>query len=300
MFIEKREHGKNSKYYLIHTYRQGDSIKRVFRYLGSNLSKKDLEKLSKRAEVLILEQIKDRNILNFELSSEEVDFYKKYDKKIEIEHFQKKVNWERFTNEFVYNTNAIEGSTVSLQDANLLLEKKEKPANTDEVETIEVGKAVDYLLQIKKQDLSLEIIQKLHYLCFNKTKHFASKFRNVEVVIRDRFGNVIHRGAPAKDVAKLLIRLIDWYNKYKNKYPPLLLAALLHNYFEEIHPFQDGNGRIGRLLLNYVLLGKDYPPVNVRLKDRQEYYNALQRFDKNYDVKPMIKFLIKEYKKQYR
>ena len=96
------------------------------------------------------------------------------------------------------------------------------------------------------------------------------------------------------------MNLAKWYEQHKNKYPPLLLAALVHNEFENIHPFQDGNGRVGRLLLNYVLLKHNYPPINIRFRDRQRYYKILQIFEKKNNIKPTLKFLISQYKKQYR
>jgi Fic family protein len=106
--------------------------------------------------------------------------------------------------------------------------------------------------------------------------------------------NIIHQGAPFKDVEKLLEELVKWYKNHKNKYPPLLLAALVHNEFETIHPFQDGNGRVGRLLLNYVLLKNNYPPINIKLNDRQIYYNILQAYQKSGEIVPTLKFLISQ------
>ena len=76
-----------------------------------------------------------------------------------------------------------------------------------------------------------------------------------------------------------------------------LTMAVTHNRFEEIHPFQDGNGRVGRLMLNLALLQNGFPPVNIELQNRGPYYSALNRYSKTWDVRPMIKFLLREYKK---
>ncbi len=300
MFIEIRRAGKKKKYYLSHTYRVGDKVKKILRYLGSELNEKALEQLRKRAEILILEQIKERSPLEFELSPQDIDFYKNFEKKIEIEHLQENMDWARFTKEFTYNTNAIEGSAVKYQDVKQLIDREETPGNKEELETVDVAKAIEHIKGMKERKVSIKLILKLHQLCFRRTKHFAGKLRNVEAVIKDVHGNIIHQGAHSKEVKNLLIDLVNWYNQHVNKYPPLLMAALLHNQFEEIHPFQDGNGRIGRLLLNFALLTNDYPPINIRLKDRQRYYHALRRFDKTGDIKPTLKFLISEYKKQYK
>jgi len=298
MFIEERKLGKKKKYYLVHSYRIGDKVKRITRYLGSNLNKKTIEKLRERSEKIILEQIKEQNPYKFELSKEEIKYYKKLDKKIEIIHLQES-HWQIFTENFTYNTNAIEGSKVAKPEVKKLLEKKEEPTNDDEVETLNVANAVTFIRNTKEK-LSVELIRKIHKICFQGTKHFAGKTRNVEVVIRDGFGNIVHQGAPSTIVGKLLRELVEWYKKHKKKYPPLLLAALIHNQFEDIHPFQDGNGRVGRLLLNYILLQFNYPPINIRLKDRNRYYQTLQKYHKTGDIKSTLKFLIAEYKKQYK
>lgn len=296
MFLETREAGKKRKYYLVHTYRSGDSVKRISRYLGSDLKAKDLERLKARAQQLILEQVKEKNIVEFELTKSEIAQYKRYEKGIKVEHLQK-LDWKAFTEEFTYNTNAIEGSTVAKDEVKAILEHREIPGNKDELEAINVANAIGFI-KTAKEDLTLDLIKKLHKLCFEKTKAFAGLLRAVEVVIRNASGTIIHRGAPAEKLNKLLKELCDWYNKHKKKYPPLLLAAVVHNQFEEIHPFQDGNGRVGRLLLNYVLLKHGYPPINIRFKDRSEYYACLKRYDERRDIKSTLKFLIRQYKKQ--
>ena len=297
MFVEVRKRGKSKKYYLVHSYRVGDKVKRISRYLGSNISEKQMEKSKRRAEQIILGQVKEKNLFEFELSREEIQEFKKLEEPIRIEHLQK-LNWLRFTENFTYNTNAIEGSTVSLGETKDIIEHKEKPHDSDERETLGVAEAINYV-KTTKTNLSLALIKKLHLLCFGKTKHFAGKLREMEVVIRDEHGNIVHHGAPPQIVGKLLRNLCKWYEKHKHKYPPLLLAALVHNEFENIHPFQDGNGRVGRLLLNYVLLKHNYPPINIRFRDRQRYYKTLQVFEKRNDIKPTLKFLISQYKKQY-
>ena len=141
----------------------------------------------------------------------------------------------------------------------------------------------------------------MHKIIFENSKAYAGQLRQkgIEVVVRDRLGQIVHEGAPAEKVQELLKELVEWYNKCKKKYPPILLASVVHNQFENIHPFQDGNGRIGRLLLNYVLLQHKCPPINILLRDRGKYYTCLQEYDRKNDIKSTLKFLISQYKKQY-
>jgi Fic family protein len=293
MFIEKRKQGKKNKYYLIHTYRIGGKVKRISRYLGSNLTKSNLERLKKRAEKLILEHMKEKH--PFDISDHELKELKKYEKEINIEHLHKTLDWEQFTKDFTYDTNAIEGSTVTYEEAEEIIDKERKPEDSDERETLNVAEAVN-LIRKTKPKLSLSLIKKIHIICFKGTKHFAGNFRDVEVAVMDGSGNVVHRGTPAKEVEELLKGLIVWYEKHHKKISSLLLAALVHNQFEKIHPFQDGNGRVGRLLLNYVLLQHGYPPLNIKLEARKEYYRVLQDFQKTGDIESTLKFLISQYR----
>lgn len=300
MYIERRKSGKSIKYYLVHSFRdETNKVVKIRRFLGSNLFEKDLKKLSKRAESIINQQIDDMktNVFEFSLTDKEIQALNKYSSKIEIHHFSEK-EWEQFTEEFVYNTNAIEGSTVMRDEVHSILTDK-RTKNSDEIETKGVAKAIN-LIRTTKQDLSLSLILKLHKLCFEKSKSFAGKFRNVEVVIRNATGEVIHRGSPAKDLDRELNEFIKWHTKNKTRFKPLVLAAIIHNQFEDIHPFQDGNGRVGRLLLNFILLKNKYPPINIALENRMDYYKTLQEYQKNDKLRPTLQFLIKQYKKTLR
>lgn len=299
MYIEKRILGNSIKYYLVYSYREKTKVKKVRRYLGLNLSDKGMQKARQKAEHEIKKQIEglSTEIFNFSLSKKQIEKLNKYAEKVRIHHFDKK-DWHGFTTDFVYNTNAIEGSTVQLDEVPQILHKK-KADDSEEIETKGVAKAVEFI-RSAKIELSLDLMRRLHKLCFEGSKHFAGEFRNVEVVIRNGRGQIVHAGVPFSQLESALRDLIEWHNKNKNKFKPLVLAAIIHNQFEHIHPFQDGNGRVGRLLLNFILLKNKYPPINISLEDRIEYYQSLQEYSKNQNLKPTVKFLIRQYKKTLR
>ena len=96
--------------------------------------------------------------------------------------------------------------------------------------------------------------------------------------------NIVHEGASPERINHLLNELVKWYNKHKNKYPALVLAAVVHNQFENIHPFRDGNGRVGRILLNNILIKHNLPPINIDFKKRLEYYATLQSYQKEHNL----------------
>jgi len=206
--------------------------------------------------------------------------------------------WRRFTETFTYNTNAIEGSTVTDDEVRAVLAGgmwPERPG--DEIaETLGVAEAVKHLRNTSEH-LSIALIKELHKIVFKNSKRFAGKFRQKgeEVSVVDPLGNVVHRGAPSTQVVPLLRRLVKWHEANKGSYQPLVLAAVVHDQFETIHPFRDGNGRVGRLLLINVLLKHGLPPVNIDLRNRAEYYRALKEYQVRGNIRPTIELLLKEY-----
>ncbi len=304
MHVEIRTQGNRKKYYLAHSFRTDRKVKKIRVYLGLDLSEKELAEKRKYAEGAIIERIKKRKIIRDPfrtvLSPEELGEITTLEAKgkIKIPHLSED-DWIKFTQLFAYDTNAIEGSTVTASEVAGILGKNRLPQKPrDEIsETYGISEAIDYVRKTKEH-ISLNLIKKLHEIVFSKSKPIAGNFRakNVEVAVVDSLGNIIHRGAPSSHVIKLLAELINWYNKNKNKYTPIVLAAVVHNQFENIHPFQDGNGRIGRLMLNNILIKHNLPPVNIELRNRREYYDALLEYEYNRNLRPTIELIIKEYK----
>ncbi len=304
MNIEKRRAGKKIKYYLAHSYREGQKVHKFRRYLGTDLSQDKLKEREKIAEKLILEEIHKykiiKNPLNFELSEEKIKSIKKleFEIPIKISHLSEK-DWKKFSELFSYNTNAIEGSKLNQKEVAEILEQDKWPDKSKEdiAEAYGVDEAIRFIRKTKEH-LSIEIIKKIHKIVFKNSKEFAGKFRKKgqEVVVMNKSGKVLHEGAPQTRINYLLNELVEWYNKNKKKYPALVLGAAAHNQFENIHPFADGNGRVGRIILNNILIKHNLPPININLKNQFEYYNSLQEYEINQNLKPTIELFIKEYK----
>jgi Fic family protein len=308
MHVEIRKRGKRKLYYLGHSFRDNGKVRKVRRYLGADLTEDKIKELRKATEKFMLEQIKHyRRIsdpLNTVLSSREVGMLKTLTAKgdVKIKHLSEQ-DWLRFAEAFTYDTNAIEGSTVTPEEVRDIIEKDTWPTNRsrEEIsETYGLAEAVKYIRETRDR-LSLNLIRQLHEMVFKNSKSFAGKLRGrgVEVVVADAWGNILHRGAPQKQVASLLKELVGWYENNKRKYHPIALAAVVHNQFQNIHPFQDGNGRVGRLLLNNVLLKHRMPPVNIELKNRREYYSAIVAYREG-NIRPTIELILKEYRELKR
>ena len=304
MHIEKRKSEKGIKYYLAYSYREGSKVHKFRKYLGKDLTKERLEERRKIAEKLILEEIHKYKIikdpLSFELSEKEIEEIKKIEREIpiKISHLSEE-DWRNFSEIFTYNTNVIEGSNLNQKEVRELLEKDKWPNKSKEdiAEAYGVDEAIRFI-RTTKEHISIPIIKRLHKIVFKNSKPFAGKFRKKgeEVVVINSEGKIVHEGAPSSRINYLLKELISWYNKNKTKYPALVLGSVVHNQFENIHPFRDGNGRIGRLLLNNILIKHGLPPINIDLKNRAEYYRTLKDYSLKKDIKPTIKLFIKEYK----
>ncbi|MEW6295350.1 MAG: Fic family protein [Candidatus Diapherotrites archaeon] len=306
MFIEIKKVGNKKKYYLVHSFRDGKKVRKIRRYLGSNLSKEKLVQMREVAEKQILQRVKIFKKINDPLlevlTEEEIKKIKELETKkaFKIFHLSEE-QWQRFSEIFTYNTNAIEGSELTQKEVNQILEKDKWPEDKtkeDISEAYGVTEAIKFIRKTKEH-ISIELIKQIHEIVFRNSKPFAGKIRQkgIEVVVRDGLGNIVHQGAPSEKTAELLKELSQWYNKYKNKYPPILLATVVHNQFENIHPFQDGNGRVGRILMNNILIKHGLPPVNIDFKNRKKYYESLQEYENNHDIRPTIELLLDEYKK---
>ena len=215
-------------------------------------------------------------------------------------HHLSKEEWEIFSKIFTYDTNAIEGSRLTKRDVFGVLQDNKWPDKPKEdiAEAYGVRDAIRFI-QETKEHLSINLLKEIHKIVFKNSKSFAGKFRKKgeEVAVVNSSGFILHEGAPQSRIMGLLENLVKWYTKNKNKYPPLLLAAVVHNQFENIHPFADGNGRVGRIILNNILIKNDLPPINIELKDRFDYYKTLQVYEKEKNIRPTIEFLLREYKK---
>jgi len=305
MHLEIREKNGSRKYYLAQSFRVGSHVKKVRVYLGTNLTLEELKKKRKHAETKLNERIKEAQAIHdpyiTALSPSELRELETLEARgeLRVPHLSE-LDWDKFKEAFTYNTNAIEGSLVESKEVADILRKREWPedrSKEDISETYGVAEAVDYI-RTTEEHVSLKLIGELHKIVFKNSKPFAGEFRekSVEVVVADAYGNVLHRGAPSGQVVDLLKELIRWYNRNKKKCPPLVLAAVVHNQFEIIHPFKDGNGRVGRLLLNNILLRHNLPPLTIELRNRALYYDALQAYENDHNIRPTLELMLKEYR----
>ncbi|MEK6885976.1 MAG: Fic family protein [Nanoarchaeota archaeon] len=306
MYLEQRKTKTGVKYYLAHSFREGGKVHKSRVYLGSNIEKAVLDQRMTKATELLHQQLNSfkiiRSPLKYKFTKREADLVQKLKRhaRLKVIHLTEQ-DWERFTELFTYNTNAIEGSTITQNEVLDIMSQNKWPQakpKEDISETYGVVNAIKYIRKTKEH-ISLDLMLQLHNIIFANSKTYAGAFRKrgTEVGIKDGFGTIVHLGAPSGRVIALLAELVKWYNQNKKKLPPVVLAAVIHNQFEYIHPFEDGNGRVGRLLMNNILIKNHMPPVNIQMDNRREYYETLRIFQHSGDIKPTIDIILKEYKR---
>jgi len=181
--------------------------------------------------------------------------------------------------EQVFNSNAIENSTLTLEETEKILLQIDLDRFISEREIFEaknLARVVSYIdIRAKEQELSLDVILSLHeMLISNIREDIAGRFRKDKEFVR--VGN--HIAPPPQEILERLQNMIAEYNA-SNHLSVVKRIARLHLTFEYIHPFIDGNGRIGRVLNNYVLIREGFVPINIKFIDRNKYYDAFKEFD---------------------
>lgn len=194
---------------------------------------------------------------------------------------------EQFVVEYTYNSNAIEGNTLTLRETDLVLRGLtigQKPLK-DHMEAVGHKEAFEFVSELvnDKVPMSESIIKQMHYLVLADKKDDRGVYRRVPVRIM---------GAQHEPVQPYLIQpkmeqlLIDFAESTEHIVTKL---ARFHIEFEDIHPFIDGNGRTGRLLVNMELMKAGFPPINIKFTDRITYYNAFDEYHIKHNLSAMEK-----------
>ena len=301
VYIYKKPVGNKNYYYLRASEKKGKKlITKDIVYLGSSIDevKSNLDKLSEYKEKIrksyktinsflesnhFLEKAKELKLKKDDFLKgriEEVGACKLHYNKIfnKLGSLTKNEILKNYVIEFAYNTASIEGNTINLEEARNLLNECITPKDKTlrEIYDLQNTEKVFFdLLDIKlKKELGNSLIIEIHdRLMENIDERKGYRTTNIRVV-RSNFD-----ASPGKYVRTDMDLLLKWYNKNESKLFPLVLAILFHHKFEKIHPFMDGNGRTGRMIMNFILLKKGLPPTIIHKKTRKEYLEAMREAD---------------------
>jgi len=268
-------------FYLKHSIRIDNKIITKQKYIGKNLPK-DIEEL----KIKFLEEFQE--LRNKKLEIIKNNFQKEW-RKIPESIKEKQLN--EISIAFTYNTNGIEGSKITLEETREIIKDKISPNKSirDVRETENHAKIFLEMVKLK-EELSEELVLKWHKEIFSDSNpEVAGKYREYLVNV----GNYL---APDwQDVKNLMKQLFLYIEKEKKKVNPVEFCARVHYRFEKIHPFGDGNGRIGRLIMNYLLWKNHYPMLIIEKRKKKSYYKALTK-----DEEGFVSYLIRTYQKAHK
>ncbi len=323
VYIYRKIIGKKPYYYLrVSTRKKNKIIIKDVAYLGKDLKdiKKKLASLPKYSGEIrkayrtinkfieinyYLQKIKalklkissfiDKNLL------ENVEACKMYWNKVfqKLDYKSEQEVLKNFVIEFAYNTTSIEGNTITLKETQKLLLEYLTPKNKTLREIFDLQnteKVFFELLDKFDKKMNHELICNVHdSLLENVDPRRGYRISDI-IVLKMKF-----KSTPGPYVFTDMKLLIKWYNENKNKLHPFVLATIFHHKFEKIHPFYDGNGRTGRMIMNFILMSKNYPPLIYLNRNRLEYLRKLGKADEanltDFGVKfykDLINFSIKQ------
>ena len=275
--IITRKKGKKEYFILIHNTGKHQHEK----YLGKTIPK-DIEQIKK--EFLLAIMCKDWKIKVEKIKKG----YLKQPKKLIIEHLKE------FSLGFTHDSQKIEGSTLTKKETYSLLRFALTPSKKPEEDMIEAQKHHKVFLKIieKLPILTEKIILSWHKEMFEKTKpEFAGILRTFPVHVTDSESTFPHW----KFVPQFVKHFIKEYKDLEKEIEPIELAGMIHFRFVSIHPFGDGNGRISRMVMNYILTKFDCPPLNIKYTDRDDYYKALEKGQTEQNEIHFLKWFMKYY-----
>lgn len=257
---------------------------------------------------LLVELSKIDLIAKIDSAKAEVDSYRPFSKETDAKIFQKfRLDWN-------YHSNSIEGNPYTYGETaafilNGITAKGKKLK--DHLDIAGHNEAIDFLLSLVKSDRGITEtgIRSLHALILKepyevdaitengeKTKKLISigKYKTSANHVQTATGETHFYSSP-EETPILMGELVEWLRKVENSsnVHPLITASLFHHKFVEIHPFDDGNGRLGRILMNFIFLKHGYPPVVLKTEKRNEYYAALSQAD-NKELLPLIELIGEE------
>jgi len=306
-YIEIKKMKGKEYFYFVKKISFMNELKVIKKSIGTNPSSLNKEKyILDNLDILLGEEFQFKkkflNSINKEMSfndslPNEVEFKSiKIKKLIEGKGCEQAVDNE-FIKEFIFNSNNIEGSKLSAEKVREIIDKGDtKYENRNEVKEVKNSiLAFDYL----KKDFKFNIIsiKRLYHILTKDLMDegntpYQKGFKKVPNIV----GN--SKTTPPEKVEEELMDLIQWYKKNKNKLHPLILAFEFHKRYEFIHPFLNGNGRTGRLIMNKILMSAGYSPIIVYKDNKQAYFNSIEKAGEG-KLKNYYQFMLEQANKSY-
>ncbi len=299
MVIEKQINVKGKDYWiLIHSVRKGKKVIQKKKYIGKTLPPKErLERLKKEfLKEIFGEKYKFLSKIDLEEIEEKKEKHIQELKKLTQTEKKKRLN--EFMIRYTYDSSKLSGVDITLRQTFLILEEGIIPRgfkNLRIVKELENHEKGFIAITRYKGKFDIRFIKKLHTTLFSGVDNaIAGKLRS-ELKRDVKIAGTTYVPPKWKNVDKELSNFFKWYSSNNRKLHPLELASLIHLKLISIQPFVDGNSRLSRLLMNWILWKKGYPLVDIPIKDLERYYDVLDKYQIELDEKPFIDYIKKKY-----
>ncbi len=284
-YVETIKRGNKEYYYLTKNLRVGvNTWKKIRVYIGDKKpTKSDVQKYAEEIEKKIEQEGLTKPECSY-LADEDAETLQ--DLKESFKDWLKQTPeslknklYDDFVIRFTYHSNAIEGNRLTLRQTALILKDKVIPSGvraSDYHEAVNGKECLDFLKGYKGE-LNNRLLEKVNgILTKNTGVVYGGRIRFFDVKIEGSK----HVPPPNEEVKKHLLNRYKWYSANKNKLHPFELATMIHAKLTWIHPFEDGNGRTSRAIMNWILMKNEYPMFFIPFEKREEYYMTLEEADK--------------------
>jgi len=297
-FVKKTVKNGKAYYDLVESVRVGGKPKhRFIAHLGTrkpgddelvmiNMNLKGNDRVDAKKPLLTPNERKEIDALNRELRKRIGEY-----SELEMDNWKK-----RFSSDFIFNTNAIEGSTITREETELILETGQMIEGKSLREIYEVDNMSEAIrfMNAYKGDISEKFIKVIHAIVQkNIDKETLGKYKRVP--------NYIGKHYPTHPifVERRMREELSWYSRNIKKVHPFELALLMHLKIVMIHPFTDGNGRVARLIQNFILQKNNFVPMIYSNENKMQYYVALSLAGEG-KLRPFVEFTVSEWKRTYK
>jgi len=288
----------NNYYVLAHSVRENSKVVQKTKYVGKKLpSKTRLEQLKKEFLQELSEDkyrylsAKDVEDIDKKRAEHDSEFAK-------LSSLEKKKQFQEFMIRYTYDSSKLSGVDITLRQTYLILKDGIIPKNFKNLKTVkEIENHEKGIVAITTHTgkLDLKFLKKLHKILFSGVEDLiAGKLRS-ELKRDVKIGGTTYTPPKWDELDKELESFFKWYSSINRKLHVIELAALIHLKLISLQPFVDGNSRLSRLIMNWILWKRKYPLIDIRIEDLEDYYNVLDKYQIERNEKPFVKYIKKKF-----